>query len=89
VTIPRGFLDDVATVLELVCDTCSYRADHEQRALLNLAYRVDADRFKDTTTNKQRIVPYLEAWVDESRRVDEGDKVVVRPSVAKLRKKAA
>lgn len=46
-------LDDLRTVIELACLT-EDRADAEQKALLNLAVKVDQDANRLTTTNKRQ-----------------------------------
>lgn len=86
-TASRGFLDQVAVTLEVACET-AYRSDDEQKAMLEAAWKVDKERFKDTTTNPLRVPPYLERLVDETRRLDDGDKQIPLPSDVHRRKRA-
>ena len=83
----RGFFDDTATVLEVACET-AYRSDNEQRALLRVAWKIDKERWLDTTTNPRRVAPYLEQMVDETRRLEDGDKQIPLPSVVHAKKRA-
>ena len=82
--------DDIAMVVELACET-SWRTDSEQRALLQVAYKTDRERSKETTTNppERRVAPYLERHVDETRRVDPDQHVITTPSEAKAKKRVS
>lgn len=78
--------DELAAVVELACES-TYRSDKEQRALLRVAHKVDVERWKDTTTNKDRVPPYLESYVDETRRLEDGDQPIRKPSEVKAGKR--
>lgn len=81
------WMDDLAVVVELACET-AWREDKEQRALLRVAHKVDTERAKQTTTNKEWVSPWLEQHVDETRSLDSDHHPVPRPSLKKKRGRA-
>lgn len=76
--------DQLALVVELACVT-EDRTNDEQRALLRVAAKVDAERRKETVTNppEWRVQPYLEQLADTTRMLDEGQRRIKPPSEVK------
>lgn len=88
-TVSTRWYDQLALVVELACLTQD-RTNDEQRALLRVAAKVDAERRKETTTNppEWRVAPYLEQMADDTRVLDEGQRRVTPPSEVKAKKRA-
>lgn len=79
-------IDELATVITLACET-EDRSAGEQRALLNVALRVDAVRSKHTVTNPEPIAPHLTDVVIDSYQPT--DRARVEPTKAQRDRLAA
>jgi hypothetical protein len=69
----RTHRDELQTILELACLT-NDRDPKEQRALLNLALRLDQDFGAFTTWNHDRRSPHLVDLVEETYQPEEGSR---------------